>query len=320
MMNNKIPFYAERSFGEKFNVVFSFLKQNWRYMLRYILYGVLPLSLLAALSVDNLMSSTMNAVGDGPVNTGLQLFGNYIFLSVVCVLVGLWVGSVVFAYMQLYNERANGLEDVTFADLKPYAKRNAGRIFKCGLAGIPVAFAVIAILVGCAMVDVTFYIVAFIVVLALCIPLLMVLPTYIYEDISVWKAYARGLRLGWKTWVGIFALDFVLTFISNALSFVFAIPWYVVFLIKAVFGYSDPYNPNIINIIVDLLQYVFGVIMWIGQFTLSTIFLVSISYLYSHAAEKLDDMSVAKGIDDFEGMADSNPDDDDLFKQSEPLV
>ena len=39
MMNNKIPFYAERSFGEKFNVVFSFLKQNWRYMLRYILYG-----------------------------------------------------------------------------------------------------------------------------------------------------------------------------------------------------------------------------------------------------------------------------------------
>ena len=116
------------------------------------------------------------------------------------------------------------------------------------------------------MVDVTFYIVAFIVVLALCIPLLMVLPTYIYEDISVWKAYARGLRLGWKTWVGIFALGFVLTFISKA------------------------------------------------------IFLVSISYLYSHAAEKLDDMSVAKGIDDFEGMADSNPDDDDLFKQSEPLV
>lgn len=72
MMNNKIPFYAERSFGEKFNVVFSFLKQNWRYMLRYILYGVLPLSLLAALSVDNLMSGTMNAVGDGPVNTGLN--------------------------------------------------------------------------------------------------------------------------------------------------------------------------------------------------------------------------------------------------------
>lgn len=85
-------------------------------------------------------------------------------------------------------------------------------------------------------------------------------------------------------------------FHQQCLVFVFAIPWYVVFLIKAVFGYSDPYNPNIINIIVDLLQYVFGVIMWIGQFTLSTIFLVSISYLYSHAAEKLDDMSVAKAL------------------------
>ena len=124
-------------------------------------------------------------------------------------------------------------------------------------------------------------------------------------------AWAGKLR------VGIFA--FVLTFISNALSFVFAIPWYVVFLIKAVFGYSDPYNPNIINIIVDLLQYVFGVIMWIGQFTLSTIFLVSISYLYSHAAENLMICRWQKALT-ISRMADSNPDDDDLFKQSEPLV
>lgn len=317
MTNNKIPFYQVRSFGEKFNVVFSFVKQNWRCMIRYILYGVLPLSLLAALSVDELMSNKMVAVGDEPINTGLQLFGNYIFLSLVFALLGLWVGSVVFSCMQLYNDRTNGLENITFNDLKPYVKRNAGRIVKCGLVGMLVFAVVIAVLVGCAMVSATFYVGAFIVVLALCIPFLMVLPTYIYEDISVWQAYARGLRLGWKTWVGIFALGLVLSFVTNALGFVFATPWYIVLFIEAVFGYRDLYTPSII---VSLFQYVFGVIMWIGQFTLSVIFFVSISYLYSHAAERQDDMSVAKGIEDFEGMADDTLDDNELFQKPEPLV
>nr|WP_303110399.1 hypothetical protein [uncultured Prevotella sp.] len=317
MMNNKIPFYQVRSFGEKFNVVFSFIKQNWRYMIRYILYGVLPLSLLAALSVDSLMSSTMVAVGDGPVNTGFQLFGSYIFLSLVFGLVGLWVGSVVFSCMQIYNERENGLEDITFNELKPYVKRNAGRIFKFGLVGLLVLFVVVAILIGCVMVNVTFYVIAFLSIMALCIPFLMVLPTYIYEDISVWQAYARGLRLGWNTWGGIFALGFVLVLITNALGFVFSLPWQVALFMKALFGYGDSYNPSII---VTLIQYIFGVVMWVGQFTLSIIFIVSISYLYSHAAEQQDDMSVAKGIDNFEGMADENPDDEELFQKPEPLV
>lgn len=155
MMNNKIPFYQVRSFGEKFNVVFSFIKLNWRYMIRYILYGVLPLSLLAALSIDNLLSSRMNE-GEGVVNIGFQFFGSYIFLSLVCGLMGLWVGSVVFSCMQIYNERENGLEDITFNELKPYVKRNAGRIFKFGLVGLLVLFVVVAILIGCVMVNVTF--------------------------------------------------------------------------------------------------------------------------------------------------------------------
>lgn len=314
----KIPFYQVRSFGEKFNVVFSFIKQNWRYMIRYILYGVLPLSLLAALSVDNLMSSTVNE-GEGLVSTGFQFFGSYIFLSLVCGLVVLCVGSVVFSCMQIYNDRTNGLEDVTFNDLKPYVKRNAGRIFKCGLVGLLVLFIGIAIFVVCEMIQPYFVFFAFICYIVLCVPFLMVLPTYIYEDISVWQAYARGFRLGWKTWGGIFALGFVLVLITNALGFVFSLPWQVVFFMKALFfGGTDELVAS--SVVLSLIQYIFGVIMWIGQFSLSVIFLVSISYLYSHAAEKQDDMSVVKGIDDFEGMADDNPDDEDLFKRQEPLI
>ena len=314
----KIPFYEVRSFGEKFNVVFSFVKQNLKYMIRYILYGVLPLSLLGALSVDNLLAYTME-LNEVTANTAFQLFGSYIFLSLVCLLVCLWVGSVVFSCMQIYNERANGLEDITFSEMKPYMKRNAGRIFKCGLVGILVVLVGVAIFVCCALIHGFFGFLVFLCFVALYIPFLLVLPTYIYEDISVWQAYARGFRLGWNTWGGIFALGFVLSLIVNVLSVVFVIPWELCLAFETIFIGSDgsQFGPNII---LSVLQYIFGVIMWVGQFTLSILFFVSISYLYSHAAEQQDDMSVAKGIDDFEGMVDDNPDDEDLFKKTEPLV
>lgn len=39
---DKIVFYKE-DFG-KFNVTFEFVKQNWKILLRYALYGILPLA------------------------------------------------------------------------------------------------------------------------------------------------------------------------------------------------------------------------------------------------------------------------------------
>ena len=52
---DKIVFYKERDFGEKFNVTFEFVKQNWKILLRYALYGILPLAFVGALSLNSLM-------------------------------------------------------------------------------------------------------------------------------------------------------------------------------------------------------------------------------------------------------------------------
>ena len=56
---NKIVFYKERDFGEKFNVTFEFVKQNWKILLRYALYGILPLAFVGALSLNSLMQVTL---------------------------------------------------------------------------------------------------------------------------------------------------------------------------------------------------------------------------------------------------------------------
>ena len=41
----KIALYVKRSFGEKFNASFDFIKENWKLMLKYATYLLLPLVL-----------------------------------------------------------------------------------------------------------------------------------------------------------------------------------------------------------------------------------------------------------------------------------
>ena len=325
---NKIVFYKERDFGEKFNVTFEFVKQNWKILLRYALYGILPLAFVGALSMNELLQGLFDAGSGSSVNINDEL--TYKVLLSYCVLLPtsliayIWIGMVVFSMMQFYNAHDEGLQDVTFQDLKTYFKRNAWRLFKCGLVGtligivfLTVFFAVIAL--GAAINSGTMIaLFCFLLVVAffVCfVALILVTPTYIFEDITVWQAYVRGFRLGWSTWGGIFGLGFVLSLLSNVVSFVFVMPWEACLFIKMIFVPAYAGEATFAgSAAFVILQYVFGVIMWIGTYLIYALFFISTSYLYSHAAEKLDDMSVGQGIDDFEEMADKSQDDDDLFK------
>lgn len=315
---NKIPFYKERTFGEKFDAVFSFMKQNWRYMIKYILYGAIPLSLVAALSMDKFFSSALAMEKSQNDIPGTMFFVNYGFLVIVSLLSCLWIGSLVFSYIQLYNDGEKGLEGSTFEDLKPYIKRNAWRMVKCSLVLIVLSLVVLGIIIGSFVLNVWgLSLLLIVLTLIIIVPVLMFMPTYIFEDISVWRALSRGVWVGWNTWGGIFALGFVLSLIANVVSMVFVMPWEICIIAKTIFGTEDIANPVTNSVLFSLVQYVFGVIMWVGQLVVSSLYFVSISYLYSHAAEKLYDMSVARGIDDFEEMSDKNQDDDDLFKTPE---
>ena len=285
---DKIVFYKERDFGEKFNVTFEFVKQNWKILLRYALYGILPLAFVGALSLNSLMQNMVD------VSSGNSMFSDelsysmlfsYALLLPTSLAAYIWIGTVVFSMMQFYNAHDEGLQGVTFQELKPSFRRNAWRLLAVGAV---VAFGV---------------------------PLILVTPTYIFEDISVWRAYVRGFRLGWSTWGGIFGLGFVLSLLSNVVSVVFVMPWEVCILVKTLFVQAYAGEETFVgSVTFVILQYIFGVVMWIGSYLIYNLFFISTGYLYSHAAEKLDDMSVGQGIDDFEEMADKSQDDDDLFK------
>ena len=178
MMNNKIPFYQERNFGDKFNVVFAFVKENWRYMIRYILYGALPLAMFAALSLGKFLSDTLKMQTTQSTPFDAMFFGNYALLLVLSLLSCLWIGSLIFSYIQLYNDRENGLEGITFEDLKPYLKRNAWRMVKCSLVLVLLSLVVLGIIIGGFVINV-WWLSLILMALAMiaCIPVLMFMPT-----------------------------------------------------------------------------------------------------------------------------------------------
>ena len=48
----KVAMYVKRSFGDKLNASFDFIKENWKILLKFTTYLLLPVSLIQALSLN----------------------------------------------------------------------------------------------------------------------------------------------------------------------------------------------------------------------------------------------------------------------------
>lgn len=246
---DKIVFYQERTFGEKFNVTFEFVKQNWKVLLRYVSYGILPLSFVGAFALNSFVKNSTSLIASTMSDSEFANFVvTYSSTVLVWLLSFLWLGTSVYSLMQAYNLRLDGLEGITFEELKPLFKRNAWRLFKCGLVTIVLVTVLLALAILLS--TVLHWIFAFFICLALfalSIPLLMVPSVYVYEDVSVWKAYGRGISLGWKTWGGIFALGFVLSLLTSVASSLVTLPWEIFYIVQTIFSRSSMADSSLVS-------------------------------------------------------------------------
>lgn len=306
---NKIEFYKERTFGDKFNVIFEFIKQNWRPIFRYVSYGVMPLSLLGGLSLSVLlgnMAQMATGIGDD-MGQMVPFFASYLGVVAVASLAGWWVATVMFSLMQVYNERKEGLEEVTFSYLKPLFKHNAWRVFKLAVVLTILVTIYIALAVATGFIHWTLCAVLFLGLLVMIIPLMLVSPVYMYEPVSIWTALQRGVRLGWKTWGGIFGLGFVTALMASVAEGIVGLPWQICYFVK-MFFMADYSAAFVHSVWFTLISYVTSCVMIYAQLLCGCLFFVCISYLYSHAAEKIEGMSIEEGIGRFDEMTDHNED------------
>ena len=318
----KVELYRIRTFTDKLTDTFNFLRENWRPMLKYFMYMMLPVSIILALPFNHFFEGYMKLVttmekGLSFSNTELWLYGLSAIASILgFIFAALLLESFVYAMIRVYDRRPQRLKDLFYADFRD-------DLFFCMKRGVIMSLVGLAIIMIIAIIGVVLMVLAFaisfqfgtamalvgifllyVVLIVLGLPMYMVAPIYMLEDeISVFGAYKKGLRLGFATWGGIFAVMFIIGILSSVLQTFTMMPWYLLSMLKMIFTLSNDLDkPFFHSFIYSFVQYLTCILMCLG-YMLSMIFsLVGITIQYGHASEKIDGAGVSKRIDKFDNF------------------
>ena len=305
----KIPFYVQRKFGDKMNASFDFLKENWKPILKYSTYLILPLCLIQGLSLNSFLGSYLGAVTAGAFNpnditTLGSLFGVSYGVTILLYMIGSVVmTALIYSFIMLYNQRENGLKDITFAEIKPVLLNNIGRIFVLGIVG-GILFSIVMTIIVLIAIAVPLTLILLIPGIFICaIPLMLWSPIYIYEKTGIFESLGKSFRLGFATWGGIFGIMFIMGIIASILQSVTMMPWYIGSIVKYTFMFSEEGAAGDTSVIYNFMLYLMAIVQGFGAY-LSMIFsLLGLSYQYSHANELVNNTSVESEIDNFEQLS-----------------
>ena len=297
----KIPFYAKRRFGEKMSATFDFVRQNSKVLLKWITYIFLPISFLQALSLNSIMNSFSDLNFGYTTNSANNILYNYSFIT-LCMIVGsLLFVSLIYALMRLYNERSEGLKDVTWKDISPYFMKNMKR---CAFVYFIIfifwtVLTLICGIMGSRSLGVMLALIIFLFIFA--IPFSLMIPVYLFEKIDIIQAFAKSFRMGFSTWGGTFALLFIMSLIIYLMQGVLGLPFSVIWGLKLIFS-QETSSTFFISPAYTLISFISSVILTFGLYLTMTLSYVALAYQYAHGTEITENLTVADDIDNFETL------------------
>lgn len=308
----KIAMYVKRPFGDKLNASFDFIKENWKPLLKYSTYLILPVCLVQALNLNGLMGGMMDAsmlqnMGAGATPADLFSQGSMwllhyagvIFLSAIG---GVLLTSVVYALIKTYNTSENRLRGVTMSVIKPLLFHNIKRLVVMGIL-LTLLVMVAVFLVGMlAAASLYTLILTVPLLVAFGLPLALTTPVYLFEDLTFGQALKKTYRLGFATWGGILLMLIVMGIIAYVLQIVVAIPWYIGLVVKMVFAMSDTGGEATVSVGYNFMQYLLSILFLFGSYLSAIFTLVGLAYQYGHASEVVDSVTVENDIDNFDKL------------------
>jgi hypothetical protein len=288
------------------NATFDFIRENWKPLLKYTFYLIMPVCLIQTFFMNSFISGYMGLLTSE--GKGLPFSANNILVSygalMFCSLVGsAIIAGMVYAMMQTYATRADGLKDVTLNDFKENLIRNFWKIICISLFLIFLLSVIIlaAVFLAVTISEVSLFITIpiFFIFLLLLIPFVMIVPVYIFErDIRFSDAIAKAWKLGTETLGGMLALMFVLYVISSIIQTITMLPWYIVIIVGNVFSLMNESQMNQ-SAVYKFAVYILGLIQSYGMYASSTIGTIGLAFHYFHAREKIEGISIESNISNF---------------------
>jgi hypothetical protein len=306
----KIEFYRQRSFSEKMNATFDFIRENWKILLKYTFYLIMPVCLIQTFAmnsfIDEYFSLVSSSAGRGFSGGMTGVLGNYGVLTLCSLMGSAIIAGMVYAMMQAYATRENGLRTITLNDFKEKLIVNAWKIIRISLFLIFICTilvsAVILLAVSVSTVSLFLTVPLFFVFLLLLIPFIMVVPVYIFErDIRFFDAIRKAWLLGTKTLGGMIAFMIVLSVISSVIQTVTMLPWYITILLGYLFSLTTESAMNQ-SVIYKFAVYILGLIQSYGAYVSSIIGAIGLAFHYFHAREKIEGVSIDSSISNFNDL------------------
>lgn len=312
----KIEFYRTRTFTEKLTDTFGFLRENWKPMMKYFIYIMLPISIVTAFFANHVFNGYLSIIGmfessSGLDNDRLIKFGlSTLGAIIVSVMAYLVLVGLVYAMIRLYHLREERLKNLSWGELKPHLWHCMKRSLWLMLAGLLLLVVIggifILVFMGIASINrilglvsvILLYVLALVVIL----PMSLAAPAYMLEDdLGVFGAYLKGMRLGFATWGGVFALTFVIGIITGVVQSFTMLPWYGLSMVKMVVTVANKQDGGFFNSsLFDFIQYLKCILSCLGYFVSAVITMIGLTVQYGHACDKIDGVGVARNIEKFD--------------------
>ncbi|MBR1594539.1 MAG: hypothetical protein IJ659_07200 [Alloprevotella sp.] len=305
MTGQQNTLYRFRSFNDKFSDIMQFLREEWRTLLVFTVYFILPLSLLQALALPDMFS--LGRLVDQN-DAGMRVVLSGVFYA-LCTLTGeVIVASIAYSVMRIHFFREGGTKGITFRTFWPDMRHSlwrtflymllAGLLVGLGL-GVYILFVIITMRIGFIMAFVDLLLLP--VLLVLLLPFSLSLPRVLLTDDGIWASLRDGYRLGWKTLGGVLAIFFVLQLIVNMVTGICSMPAMVCMVID-MFSSMGEDVPIANNPLFLFAEYLSNVLYSFVNYAGAVVLLVGLGIQYGHAAEKIDGVTAAESVSSFDTL------------------
>lgn len=283
-MNNHVELRKIRDFGEVFNAVFTFVRQEYKLLGKAILYFPIPIVLVGSILFSFAQSTVYSKLGTNPSGGAL---GMYSYMLTPMYLIGLMftvIGSIVsivtvYGYLSLYLERGAG--NFTISDIWEQIKEHLGRT-----AGASFLMFFLALIIM--VLSIIFLAIPFIYLL---VATSFFYPIYIIEKQPFGYSISRCFTLIKGRWWSTFGTYFLVYMIIYFASLIFLIPTFIMGMVTGAMAVSGDSSP-----VVTVLFIFFSVLGTVGTNILYPIFYITIGVQYFNMVEEKENTALLQEI------------------------
>ena len=292
--NIHIPLYVQRTVGEKINAAIDFLRQNWRVLLRFSIYLLLPLALIHSVGLFTFVKSV---TADHYNSTDMGFFTTAIFFVISMCL----IYTLILTMFQYYQGSTDGdLSMLTFSDVRGQMWYNFKRMLVI-MIPLVVIMALIAVMMF-VFIFIPFISMPFVVGLAILSFILMMVPIhYVLENTTIALAFSRSFSHARGSWGKLFGLMFALLLVVGIIGSATSLPMLVVIFATKNLTPSGGLSMTL-QLTIDVILYIYIILETFFGYLLTALVITTLIYHYGSNAREHDDLAIASDIENFANL------------------